>query len=123
MKPQPRRSLVAVRAEEANVGGNPLFSGQFMGVLQQSLARQGPDALTTSRGPPPEEREHATVEVLTHALAQTKQTLHALTMMRDLVEKQIKAQEKQVDRMEFALNKSRNDAAYLNVMKEMMHES
>lgn len=36
------------------------------------------------------------MEVLTHALAQTKQTLHALTMMRDLVEKQIKAQEKQV---------------------------
>lgn len=56
LKPQPRRSSVAVRAEEANVSGNPLFSGQFMGVLQQSLARQGADALTTSHGPPPEER-------------------------------------------------------------------
>lgn len=27
----------------------------------------------------------------------------------------------QVDRMEFALNKSRNDAAYLRAMKELLH--
>lgn len=63
----------------------------------------------------------ATEEVLTVALSQSKQTLMQLMAWREQIERQVAVQQKQVDRMEFALNKSRNDAAYLRAMKEMLH--
>jgi hypothetical protein len=40
---------------------------------------------------------------------------------REQIDRQVAAQQKQVDRMEFALNKSRNDAAYMTALKELMH--
>ncbi|PSC70061.1 molybdenum cofactor biosynthesis [Micractinium conductrix] len=99
---------------------NPLFNNQFMGVLQNSLARQGVDSLT--RAPPTEPRTSATEDVLAAALGQSKQTLQQLLAWREQVERQIAAQQKQIDRMEFALNKCRNDAAYMRALKEMMHQ-
>ncbi|KAL4856984.1 hypothetical protein ACK3TF_002677 [Chlorella vulgaris] len=104
---------------EQAIANNPLFNSQFMGVLQDSLARQGEQALTSA--PPTEPRVSATEEVLTVALSQSKQTLMQLMAWREQIERQVAVQQKQVDRMEFALNKSRNDAAYLRAMKEMLH--
>lgn len=94
-----------------------------MGVLQQSLARSGPDALT-SGGPRAEEsRTSAVEEVLGNALVQSKRTLAMLQQWRNQIDAQIAAQEKQVDRMEFALNKSRSDAAYMKALKDMLYNS
>jgi hypothetical protein len=104
--------------EEA-IASNPLFNNQFMSVLQDSLARQGEQSLTTA--PPAEPRVSATEEVLTVALQQSKQTLAQLMAWRDQLDRQIAVQQKQVDRMEFALNKSRGDAAYLRAMKNLLH--
>ena len=79
----------------SSIAGNPLFNNsQFMGVLQNSLARQGPDALTSA--PPAEPREDATVEVLTSALNQSKITLQQLVMWQNQLAAQIAAQQKQV---------------------------
>lgn len=104
---------------EDAMASNPLFDNQFMSVLQDSLARQGDQALTSA--PPAEPRVSATEEVLTVALQQSKRTLMQLMAWREQIDRQVAAQQKQVDRMEFALNKSRNDAAYLRAMKELLH--
>lgn len=105
--------------DSPDVESNPLFSAQFMGVLQQSLARQGTDALM--EGPEADERSSAMEEVLETALGQSKQQLRLLLVWRNQLDSAIKAQEKQVDRMEFALNKARNDAAYMKALKEMAY--
>ncbi|KAL4419787.1 hypothetical protein ABPG75_006885 [Micractinium tetrahymenae] len=104
--------------EEA-ISSNPLFTPQFMSVLQDSLARQGSSALTSA--PPTEPRASASEEVLTAALAQSKQQLQQLLVWRDQLERQIASQQKQVDRIDFALNKVKGDAAYMNALKEMLH--
>jgi hypothetical protein len=94
-----------------------------MGVLQQSLARQGADALTKGIERSDEARQSAVEEVLTTALNQSKHTLRVLQQWRNQIDAQLAAQEKQVDRMEFALNKARNDAALLKTLKQMVYES
>lgn len=92
-------------------------------MLQGSLARQGPDALT--KGPPrnDEARISAVEEVLGLALNQSKLTLRMLQQWRNQIDAQIAAQEKQVDRMEFALNKARSDAALLKTLKKIVYET
>lgn len=102
------------------IASNPLFNSRFMGVLQDSLARQGAEALTSA--PPVEERVCATEEVLTTALGQSKHTLQQMMAWKEQLDRQILAQQKQVDRMEFALNKSRGDAAYMRALKNMMSD-
>jgi hypothetical protein len=94
-----------------------------MGVLQQSLARQGADALTRGPEVTDAERQSATEEVLAAALVQSKQTLKLLQLWKNQVDGAIVAQEKQVDRMEFALNKARNDAAYMKALKHLAYDS
>lgn len=99
------------------------FNEQFLGVLQQSLARQGADALTQGIERDEEEyRKCATEEVLEAALNQSKLSLRLMVQWKTQLEAQIAAQEKQVSRMEFALNKSRNDAAYMRSLKQMLHD-
>lgn len=94
-----------------------------MGVLQQSLARQGADALTKGVEIPDEARISAVEEVLSTALSQSKQSLRTLQQWRNQIDAQIAAQEKQVDRMEFALSKARSDGALLKTLKEMVYEN
>ncbi|KAI7840914.1 hypothetical protein COHA_005346 [Chlorella ohadii] len=118
--PRDVRARVSRDDVEDAIATNPLFNNQFMGVLRDSLARQGSESLTRS-AQPEGPRTSATEEVLTTALAQSKQSLQQLMMWREQIDRQIAAQQKQVDRMEFALNKSRGDAAYLRALKEMMH--
>lgn len=124
-RPAPAHSRAASRVRvaredvESAIATNPLFNSQFMGVLQESLARQGPESLTNV--PKAEPRISATEEVLITALQQSKQTLQVMMMWREQIDRQVAAQQKQVDRMEFALNKSRNDAAYMTALKELMH--
>jgi hypothetical protein len=93
------------------------FNPQFLGVLQQSLAREGADALI--RGVKAEERISAVEEVLTTALNQSKQSYQMLSQWRLQIDAQIAAQEKQITRMEFALNKARSDAAMMKTLKKM----
>lgn len=110
---------------EVNLSGNGgvQFNEQFLGVLQQSLARQGADALTQGVQRDEEEsRKCATEEVLEAALNQSKLSLRMMVQWKTQIEAQIAAQEKQVSRMEFALNKSRNDAAYMRSLKQMLHD-
>lgn len=104
---------------QSAIASNPLFTPQFMNVLQDSLARQGSSALTTA--PPTEPRASASEEVLTAALAQSKQALQQLLVWREQLDRQIASQQKQVDRIDFALNKVKGDAAYMNALKEMLH--
>lgn len=172
---QPPRSVrVRVAREDVQnaIASNPLFNDQFLGVLRDSMARQGEDVLVR-KGPPVEprcaqqgglacgsgpqnggarawlgaparpsalraaqllcaracprvlfpllshplaacpaasslvssRRQSATEEVLTTALGQSKATLQQLVAWREQVDRQILAQQKQIDRMEFALNK------------------
>ena len=108
--------------EDENIpGGGGIFNQQFMGVLQQSLARQGADALT--KGPQQEDRVSAVEEVLSTALKQSKNSLLLMQQWKNQIEAQIAAQEKQVSRMEFALNKARSDAAYMKTLKRMLYDS
>lgn len=115
--------IVRVPSAGSDEAGNPLFNAQFMGVLQQSLARQGADALTKGASVTEEERTSAVEEVLGTALMQSKHTLKMLQQWRHQIDSQIAAQEKQVGRMEFALNKARNDAAYMKALKDMVYDS
>ncbi len=127
--PRHRRRSVAISAQGddhnpadmINSSGAP-FNPQFLGVLQQSLARQGADALTKGL-PPAEERISAVEEVLTTALNQSKQSYRMLSQWRLQIDAQIAAQEKQITRMEFALNKARNDAAMMKTLKKMVYEN
>jgi len=119
--------LTCRAAEEGDVnlsaGNGVQFNEQFLGVLQQSLARQGADALTEGIQRDEEEyRKCATEEVLEAALNQSKLSLRLMNQWKAQLEAQIAAQEKQVSRMEFALNKSRNDAAYMRSLKQMLHD-
>jgi hypothetical protein len=120
------RSRILTRAQTPEDGaefGSNLFNSQFMGVLQQSLARQGADALTKGVEVPDEARISAVEEVLSTALNQSKQSLRSLQQWRNQIDAQIAAQEKQVDRMEFALSKARSDGALLKTLKEMVYEN
>ena len=94
-----------------------------MGVLQQSIARQGADALTKGVEKTEESRISAVEEVLGTALNQSVLTLRMLNQWRNQIDAQIAAQEKQVDRMEFALNKARSDAALLKALKQMVYSN
>lgn len=92
-----------------------------MGILKDSLARQGVDALyeeAKAEGP----RTSALEDVLGAALQTSKQTYRFLVNLRDHLDRTIAAQEKQINRMEFALNKARQDAAYSNALKNILYE-
>jgi hypothetical protein len=105
-----------------NIEGNGLMNSQFMSVLQDSLSRQGADALTSgSFDMPDEDRPGAVEEVLEQALNQSKMSLRLMVQWKEQMEKQIAAQEKQVSRIEFALTKSRSDAAYLKSLKKILY--
>ena len=110
-RPAPLRRGTVVRAaadgsdDPGEAGPSPLLNAQFMGVLQQSLARQGADALTRAPAKPQEPRVSAVEEVLQSAVNQSKQTLRSMHLWRQQIDAQIVAQEKQVERMEFALTK------------------
>ena len=86
--------------EESVEASQGVFNSQFLGVLQQSLARQGADALTSGTAREEEDRATAVEEVLTAALGQSKQSLQMLQVWKNQIEAQIAAQEKQVSRME-----------------------
>lgn len=122
----PRRAAPArpraAGGDDAEPPANGVLSSQFLGVLQQSLARAGPDALTRGVEASDEARTSAVEEVLSTALHQSKHTLRMLQQWRLQIDSQIAAQEKQVSRMEFALNKARNDAALMKTLKQMVYE-
>ena len=125
-RPFRHKARILTRAQTPEDGadlGSSLFNSQFMGVLQQSLARQGADALTKGVEIPDEARISAVEEVLSTALSQSKQSLRTLQQWRNQIDAQIAAQEKQVDRMEFALSKARSDGALLKTLKEMVYEN
>ena len=101
---------------------NGIMNEQFMSVLKDSLARQGEDALT--EGPEADEfRKCATVEMLEGALHQSVNSLKVMHAWKQQIDAQVVAQEKQVQRLQFALTKAKNDDAYMQSMKRMMFET
>jgi hypothetical protein len=100
---------------------NGIMNDQFMSVLKESLSRQGEEALTA--GPEADEfRKSATVEMLEGALSQSVNSLRVMNAWKQQIDAQVVAQEKQVQRLHFALTKAKNDAAYMQSMKKMMFE-
>jgi hypothetical protein len=97
------------------------MNDQFMSVLKESLSRQGEESLTA--GPEADEfRKSATVEMLEGALSQSVNSLRVMNAWKQQIDAQVVAQEKQVQRLHFALTKAKNDAAYMQSMKKMMFE-
>ena len=95
---------------------------QFMSVLKESLARQGEDALT--EGPEADEfKKCATVEMLEGALQQSVHSLKVMNQWKAQIDAQVVAQEKQVQRLQFALTKAKNDDAYMRSLKTMLYEA
>lgn len=100
---------------------NGIMNDQFMSVLKDSLSRQGEESLTS--GPEADEfRKSATVEMLEGALRQSVNSLRVMNAWKQQIDAQVVAQEKQVQRLHFALTKAKNDAAYMQSMKKMMFE-
>lgn len=100
---------------------NGIMNDQFMSVLKDSLSRQGEESLTS--GPEADEfRKSATVEMLEGALSQSVNSLRVMNAWKQQIDAQVVAQEKQVQRLHFALTKAKNDAAYMQSMKKMMFE-
>ena len=98
------------------------MNDQFMSVLKESLARQGEEALT--EGPEADEfRKCATVEMLEGALQQSLHSLRVMNAWKQQIDAQVIAQEKQVQRLQFALTKAKNDDAYMQSMKKMLYEA
>jgi N-methylhydantoinase B/oxoprolinase/acetone carboxylase alpha subunit len=101
---------------------NGIMNDQFMSVLKESLSRQGEEALT--EGPEAEEfRKSATVEMLEGALSQSVHSLRVMNAWKQQIDAQVVAQEKQVQRLNFALTKAKNDEAYMQSMKKMLFET
>jgi hypothetical protein len=100
---------------------NGIMNEQFMSVLKDSLSRQGEEALT--EGPEADEfRKCATVEMLEGALQQSVNSLRQMNAWKQQIDQQVLAQEKQVQRLNFALTKAKNDAAYMSSMKKMLYD-
>lgn len=115
-----RQSVKTFSQEDDLIASNPLFNDQFTSVLKESLARQGVDALyeeINREGP----KTSALEDVLAAALHTSKQQYKFMITWRDQLDRTIAAQEKQINRMEFALNKARNDAAYNKALKDMLY--
>ncbi|MEW5306163.1 MAG: hypothetical protein WDW38_003321 [Sanguina aurantia] len=107
----------------------PLFNNAFRDILAGALARQkammsedmdDDIAYAASRPltPPPIERS-ASEEALATALAVSKVTLARMMEVRKEIETAIARETKQVDRLAFALQKVRTDAAYYRTLEEM----
>ena len=100
---------------------NGIMNDQFMSVLKDSLSRQGEESLTS--GPEADEfRKSATVEMLEGALSQSVNSLRVMNAWKQQIDAEVVRQEKQVQRLHFALTKAKNDAAYMQSMKKMMFE-
>lgn len=120
---EPSRALSTVVRSTGEISDpNGILNNQFMSVLKDSLARQGEEALT--EGPEAEEfRKCATVEMLEGALSQSVNSLRVMNAWKQQIDAQVVAQEKQVQRLNFALTKAKNDAAYMQSMKKMLYET
>jgi hypothetical protein len=98
-----------------------IMNDQFMSVLKESLARQGDEALLD--GPAADEfRKSATIEMLEGALTQSVASLKAMNQWKAQIDAQVVAQEKQVQRLHFALKKAQNDDAYMRSLKQMLND-
>jgi len=81
-----------------------------------------PTALTD--GPPQTEeyKTSASEDVLGAALQQSKHTMTQMLMWRDMLDKSIVAQQKQIERIHFVLSKVRGDYAQLKVLKGIVED-
>lgn len=119
--PPPSRPARAPRAgadSDSDGGSAPIFNDAFAAVFRDSIARQGAGALS---GPaaPDEFENKAMEEVLAAALQTSRATLGGMRQWRDQLDAQIKGQERQVERMQFALTKAKGDAAYMLALKRL----
>ncbi|GFH20759.1 expressed protein [Haematococcus lacustris] len=125
-----RRALVKVRArkhvgelgadepiapfvEEAAAASHGLFDDSFKSALASTLSRNGTASLLEGQERLNDEnRISAQEEVLRAAIMACRATLMKLQMIHQESEKAIELEKKQLERLQFALEKARNDAAY-----------
>lgn len=103
-------------------GGNPLFANNpaFAAVFKSALARQG-GAAALAAGPPAEapRPRSALEEVLHTALRNQRSLLLELEDSKKRVEAQLVREQKQFERLQFALKKSISDHAYMTSMDKL----
>lgn len=98
------------------------FNDAFKNALQEALQRQGPDALYSNPTSSYEEtRISATEELLLAALGASRQNLNRFNSWAKDLNAAIEREEKQIERLEFVLEKCRGDAAFYKVL-EMMNQ-
>jgi hypothetical protein len=116
--PPPRRPSAPRAGSDPDGASAPIFNDAFQAVFRDSIARQGTGALS---GPaaPDEFENKAMEEVLVAALQTSRATLGGMRQWRDQLDAQIKGQERQVERMQFALTKAKGDAAYMLALKRL----
>ncbi|KAL6762938.1 hypothetical protein V8C86DRAFT_2509309 [Haematococcus lacustris] len=135
-----RRALVKVRArkhvgelgadepiapfvEEAAAASHGLFDDSFKSALASALSRNGTASLLEGQERLNDEnRISAQEEVLRAAIMACRATLMKLQMIHQESEKAIELEKKQLERLQFALEKARNDAAYYRSLSMMMDE-
>ncbi|PNW77297.1 hypothetical protein CHLRE_10g430350v5 [Chlamydomonas reinhardtii] len=129
--PQPTEN----EAVEATTGSS-LFSNSFRSALKESLERQqtemdvkygyGSDdeyIATPYKSAGPARRELSPMEeLLSSALSASQHTHRRLTLIKNEIDAALEREAKQIERLDFALKKCENDAAYYATLERMMRE-
>lgn len=109
--------------EEATASSGGLFNDSFKSVLASALERSGTSTLLQGQEKHRDENHISDQEeVLKAAIMASKSTLLKLNMIKSEVEKAIEVESKQVERLMFALDKARNDAAYYKGLSIMLED-
>lgn len=107
--------------EQATAASNGFFTEGFQSALSGALSRNGTTSLLAGAERDNDEHRVSDQEgVLKAAIMSSKSTLLKLKLVQSEVEKAIAEETKQVERLMFALNKARNDAAYYRGLNSMM---
>mmetsp|Transcript_34526 Transcript_34526/g.87263 ORF Transcript_34526/g.87263 Transcript_34526/m.87263 type:complete len:178 (-) Transcript_34526:566-1099(-) len=125
--PKARRGAAPVVEEDParvveEVASPGLFNDAFKAVLQESLKRQGAKALYDGVDKGQDDAISGQEEVLRTAIMHSKNSLQKLTQIRNETERLIDLETRQLERLQFALQKARNDAAYYRSVQAMMND-
>lgn len=106
--------------EEAAASSGGLFNDSFKAALQEALHRNGARSLLGGPEREPEDRVSATEEVLTAAITACKANLMKLKLIQAEAEKALEVEAKQLERLQFARDKARSDAAFYRSLQLVM---
>lgn len=115
------KALLAARTlccRSGNGNGGPIFSDAFQQALQEALDRQGEEALYSGSAYD-EDRVTASEELLLTSVHNCKLNIAKLTTIQKEVEASLERETKQLERLEFVLEKVKADAAFYKVLDAM----